>query len=104
MLRTHYLHPLLEPKSLAIIGASEKPGSIGHVILQNILTSGFKGQLWAVNPKHSEILGQACVPSIEHIGSRVDLAIVTTAPRTIPLIIEQCSKADARKAHPRCGA
>ena len=93
MLRAHYLHPLLEPKSLAIIGASEKPGSIGHVILQNILASGFKGQLWAVNPKHSEILGQACVPSIEHIGSRVDLAIVTTAPRTIPLIIEQCSKA-----------
>ena len=93
MLRTHYLNSLLEPQSLAIIGASEKEGSIGHVILRNILANGFKGKLWAVNPKHGEILGQACVPTIDQIGSRVDLAIVTTAPRTIPLIIEQCSKA-----------
>ncbi|MDE2441854.1 MAG: CoA-binding protein, partial [Betaproteobacteria bacterium] len=93
MLRTHYLNSLLEPLSLAIIGASEKEGSIGHVILRNILANGFKGKVWAVNPKHDEILGQTCVPTIEQIGSRVDLAIVTTAPRTIPLIIEQCSKA-----------
>lgn len=93
MLRTHYLNALLEPQSLAIIGASEKEGSIGHVILRNILANGFKGKLWAVNPKHAEILGQACVPTVDQIGSRVDLAIVTTAPRTIPLIIEQCSKA-----------
>lgn len=93
MLRTHYLNSLLEPQSLAIIGASEKEGSIGHVILKNILANGYKGKLWAVNPKHGEILGQACVPSVDQIGSRVDLAIVTTAPRTIPLIIEQCSKA-----------
>lgn len=93
MLRTHYLNSLLEPQSLAIIGASEKEGSIGHVILRNILANGFKGRLWAVNPKHGQILGQVCVPTIDQIGSRVDLAIVTTAPRTIPLVIEQCSKA-----------
>ncbi|HOW62930.1 MAG TPA: bifunctional acetate--CoA ligase family protein/GNAT family N-acetyltransferase [Candidatus Contendobacter sp.] len=93
MLKTHYLNSLLEPQSLAIIGASEKEGSIGHVILRNILANGFKGKLWAVNPRHAEILGQVCVSSIDQIGSRVDLAIVTTAPRTIPLVIEQCSKA-----------
>ncbi len=93
MSNSHYLKPLLEPQSVAVIGASENPTAIGHVILRNILNSGFKGKLWAINPKYPQVLGQACVASVDKIGSRVDLAIVTTAPRTIPLIIEQCARA-----------
>jgi len=96
MPNSHYLKPLLEPQSVAVIGASERPGAIGHVILRNILNGGYKGKLWAVNPKYQQLLGQTCVASVDHIGSRVDLAIVTTAPRTIPQIIEQCGKAGIR--------
>lgn len=96
MPNSHYLKPLLEPQSVAVIGASERTGAIGHVIFRNILDGGFKGKVWAVNPKYQELLGQTCVASVDHISSRVDLAIVTTAPHTIPQIIEQCSKAGIR--------
>lgn len=96
MSNAHYLKPLLEPQSVAVIGASENPQAIGHVILRNILNGGFKGKLWAVNPKYQQVLGQSCVASVAQIDSRVDLAIVTTAPRTIPLVIEQCAKAGIR--------
>jgi len=92
----HYLKPLLEPQSLAIIGASDKPDAIGHVILRNVIAGGYKGKVWAVNPRHSEVLGQPCVASVEQIGARVDLAIATTPPRTMPLIIEQCAQAGIR--------
>lgn len=92
----HYLKPLLEPLSLAIIGASDKPDAIGHVILRNVIAGGYKGKVWAVNPRHDEVLGQPCVASVEQIGARVNLAIVTTPPRTMPLIIEQCAQAGIR--------
>lgn len=96
MSNTHYLKPLLEPQSLAIIGASDKSDAIGNVILRNVIAGGYKGKVWAVNPRHSEVLGQPCVASVEQIGTRVDLAIVTTPPRTMPQIIEQCAQAGIR--------
>lgn len=92
----HYLNPLLEPQSLAIIGASESPDSIGHVILRNILAGGFKGKVWAVNPKYSQVLEQPCVASVQQIGAHVDLAIVTTPPNSMPQLIEQCARAGIR--------
>lgn len=96
MSNAHYLKPLLEPQSVVVIGASERSGTIGHVIFRNILNGGFQGKVWAVNPKYQELLGQTCVSSVDRIDSRVDLAIVTTAPQTIPQIIEQCGKAGIR--------
>jgi acetyltransferase len=94
----HYLNSLFEPRSIAVIGASEKSGSIGHVILKNILANGYKGDLFAVNPRYSSVLGQPCLASIEKTGSPVDLAIITTAPRTIAEIIAQCGRAGVRNA------
>jgi acetyltransferase len=96
MSNSHYLKPLLEPQSLAIIGASESPDAIGHVILRNILDGGFKGKVWAVNPKYQQVLGQPCVASVLQIGAQVDLAIVTTPPNTMPQLIEQCARAGIR--------
>ena len=55
MSNNHYLKPLLEPQSLAIIGASDKPDAIGHVILRNVIAGGYKGKVWAVNPRYSEV-------------------------------------------------
>lgn len=96
MSTTHYLTPLLEPRALAVIGASEKAGSIGEVILRNVLTHGYRGRVWAVNPRYQTVLGQPCVASVEEIGQPVDLALITTAPRAIPQIIEQCGRAGVR--------
>ncbi len=98
MSTTHYLAGLFEPRAIAVIGASEKEGSIGHVIFRNLLASGYRGQLLAVNPRHTTLLGQPCVPDIESAGAPVDLAIITTAPRTIAEIIAQCGRAGIRNA------
>lgn len=98
MTSSHYLAGLFAPRSIAVIGASEKPGSIGHVILKNLLANGYKGRLVAVNPRYPTVLDQPCVASIEAAGGAVDLAIITTAPRTIAEIIAQCGRAGVRNA------
>ncbi|MFO1414077.1 MAG: GNAT family N-acetyltransferase [Burkholderiales bacterium] len=93
MLTRHYLRALLEPRSIAVVGASENEATIGNAVLRNILAGGYEGKVVAVNPRHAEILGVACVPSLDRLESPCDVAIVTTAPRGIPQIIEQCGRA-----------
>ena len=92
MLERHYLTSLFEPKTVAVIGASERENSVGSVIFRNILDSGFKGRLYPINPKHESIHGLAAYKSIEDIGARVELAIIATQPKTVPEIVEQCGR------------
>ncbi|WP_265945709.1 bifunctional acetyl coenzyme A synthetase (ADP forming), alpha domain/GNAT family N-acetyltransferase [Dechloromonas sp. A34] len=94
----HYLHSLFSPRSIAIIGASERAQSVGAVILGNLLAGGYKGRIFPVNPRHAAVLGQPCWPSIEEVGSRVDLAIIATPARSIPEIMAQCGRAGVRNA------
>jgi acetyltransferase len=68
------------------------------VILKNLLANGYRGRLVAVNPRYPTVLDQPCVASIEAAGGAVDLAIITTAPRTIAEIIAQCGRAGVRNA------
>jgi acetyltransferase len=69
MLEQHYLTSLFEPKAVAVIGASERENSVGNVIFKNILDSGYKGKLYAINPKHETILGQSA-PALKWRSSR----------------------------------
>ena len=92
MLERHYLTSLFEPKTVAVIGASERENSVGSVIFRNILDSGFKGRLYPINPKHESINGLAAYKSIEDIGARVELAVIATRPKTVPEIVEQCGR------------
>ncbi len=92
MLEQHYLTTLFEPKSVAVIGASERENSVGNIIFKNILESGYKGRLYAINPKHESILGVHAYKSIEEIGARVELAVIATRPQTVPDIVEQCGR------------
>ncbi len=64
MLDRHYLTPLFEPESVAIIGATERSGAIGSVLVENMLAARYKGQLYAVNPKYKSVRGIACYRSI----------------------------------------
>ena len=84
MLEQHYLTSLFEPKSVAVIGASDRENSVGNVIFKNILNQGYKGKLYAINPKHETIQGQPAYKSIEEIGARVETAIIATRPQTVP--------------------
>ncbi len=88
----HYLSTLFSPKSVAVIGASERPDSVGNVVFKNMLEGGFQGELYAINPKHPEILGQRSYASIEEIGQPVELAVIATKAELVPDIIEACGK------------
>jgi acetyltransferase len=94
----HYLTSLFSPRSIAVIGASERAQSVGAVILGNLLAGGYQGKIYPVNPRHATVLGQTCWPSIEEVGARVELAIIATPARSIPEIMEQCGRAGVRNA------
>lgn len=65
------LSRLLRPRSVAVIGASATPGSFGYRTLQNT-TFGYTGKVYPINPKHGEILGRACYPTIESLPEMPD--------------------------------
>lgn len=94
----HYLSPLFSPRSVAVIGASNRPNSVGAVVFANLFTGGYQGKLYAVNPKHTEIQGQPAFASIDKIGERVDLVVIATPAATVPDIIEACGKHGVRAA------
>ncbi len=57
------LKPLLQPDSIAVLGASERPGSVGRRTVENLLQGGFEGRLYAVNPGYETVRGVRCFPS-----------------------------------------
>src|SRR5215475_10061837 len=75
MTPVHYLRPLLAPSSVALVGASERAGSLGRIVYENLLAGGFRGEIAAVNPNHATVLGRPAHPSMAAIGL-VDAAVI----------------------------
>jgi acetyltransferase len=94
----HYLTPLFEPAAVAVIGATERPGAVGGVLIGNMLAAGYRGQLFAVNPKYRTVQGVPCYAAIGKVPRRVDLAVIATPAATVPEVIEQCGRAGVRAA------
>ena len=94
----HYLAPLFEPSSVAIIGASERTAAIGAVVLENMLAGGYRGKLFAVNPKHQSVRGITCYATIDKVPQTVDLAVIATPAQTVPGIVDACGRAGVRAA------
>jgi acetyltransferase len=82
-----------EATSVALIGASERAGSLGTVLLDNLLGSGFGGPVYPVNPGYSELRGQPCHASVRDIDGAVDLAVIVTPAKTVPDILQDCGAA-----------
>ncbi|MCU7811130.1 MAG: bifunctional acetate--CoA ligase family protein/GNAT family N-acetyltransferase [Candidatus Thiodiazotropha sp. (ex Notomyrtea botanica)] len=91
-MQSHYLTPLFSPNSIAMFGASERENSVGEVVFRNLLSSGFKGGIYPINPKHDKVQGQKAYKSIDAIGKPVELAVVATPAKTIPAIVESCGQ------------
>ena len=86
------LQHLLEPTSVAVIGASRHRGSVGREILHNIVTGGFAGPVYPVNPRAHSMEGLACLPSAADLPEGVDLAVVAVPPAQVPAVAAQCGK------------
>ncbi len=83
------LEPMFAPRSIAVLGASRREGSVGHAVLRNLIYGGYTGVIYAVNPKAKSILGLRCVPSIAAIDDEVDLIVVVTPAPTIEGLIRE---------------
>jgi len=81
---------LFEPRSIAIIGASRNPDKIGYKVADNILSGGYTGRLYLVNPKGEEILGQQVYPSIEEIEDEVDVAYIVIPAKFVFDAVKSC--------------
>ena len=90
------LDAFFHPRSIAVIGATEKEGSVGRTILWNLLSSPFGGTVYPVNPTRPAILGVKAYPSIAAIGEPVDLAVIVTPAKTAPGLVEECGEAGVR--------
>ncbi len=90
------LDPIFSPKSVAVIGATETPGSVGRTILENLIKGGFPGKIYPVNPKRDTVLGVKAYPSITALPEKADLAVIITPPPTVPGIVKDCGKAGVR--------
>ena len=83
------------PASVAVVGATDRDGSVGSTVLANLLSGAYKGHVYAVNPHRSEIFGMPCYASIGAVPEPVDLVIVVTPALTVPGVVAECVKANA---------
>ncbi|MBF0379996.1 MAG: GNAT family N-acetyltransferase [Magnetococcales bacterium] len=92
------LEKLFKPRSIAIIGASNRPDSLGAMVMRNLLLSDFHGPVMPVNPRYESVLRVLCYPSVETLPISPDLAILCTPPPTIAPLIEQLGSIGNRMA------
>jgi acyl-CoA synthetase (NDP forming)/GNAT superfamily N-acetyltransferase len=90
------LEPLLNPRSVAVVGAGRRPGSIGRTILLNLRDAGFAGALYAVSPHAGDIGGVRCVPSVAALPEPPDLAVLTVPAARVVEAARECGNRGAR--------
>ena len=85
----HRLKPLLKPESIAILGASQKIGSVGNEVIVNLLRGGFEGLIYPVNPGYGEVLGVACYPTLAELPMRPEMVIFAISDRRIEEAVDE---------------
>lgn len=88
----HYLNRFFTPKSVAIVGASERPESVGYRLLLNMQEAQFKGGLYPVNNKREQILGLKAYPDLNSVPEDLDLVVISTPAPTVPAVMRQCGE------------
>jgi len=80
------------PHSVAVIGASNNPDKIGYAIVKNILNSGYRGEVYPVNPTESEVLSLPCYPRVTDLPQKIDMALIAVAWQAVLTILDDCAK------------
>ena len=88
----HSLDLLFKPQSVAVLGASATPGSVGSILMHNLLANPFGGVVYPVNPKRKAIHGVRAYPDLAGVPERPDLAIIATPASTVPALIKDCAE------------
>ncbi|RIA56371.1 bifunctional acetate--CoA ligase family protein/GNAT family N-acetyltransferase [Dichotomicrobium thermohalophilum] len=94
----HNLDYLFRPSSVALFGASERPGSVGATVAANLLSGGFNGPVWFVNPKHKNVQGQPCYASTDELPGTPDLAVIAIPAQAVPELIAALGNRGCRAA------
>ena len=84
------LDRLFAPQSIAVVGASEKAGSVGAAVMQNLIAGGFGGDIYPIHPRYRAVYRRKACSSIRKLGIRPDLAVIVTPIATVPEIIKDC--------------
>ncbi len=81
---------IFKPETVAVVGATDKPGSVGRTLLWNLISNPFGGTVFPINPKRHNVLGIQAYPSLKAVGEPIDLAVIATPAPTVPGIIAEC--------------
>jgi acetyltransferase len=93
-LQSRALDSIFKPSRVAVIGATDRQGSVGRTVLDNLTNSNFKGEVIPINLHRQEILGLRAFPSISQVPGKIDLAVIITPAATVPAVIHECRQAN----------
>ncbi len=97
-LESRALDSIFKPTRVAVVGATDREGSVGRTVLLNLKNSPYQGEVIPINPKHAEILGLRAYPAIGKVPGKVDLAVIITPAPTVPAVIHECREANVGSA------
>jgi acetate---CoA ligase (ADP-forming) len=86
------LDGLFRPRAIAIVGASNNPFSIGHIVIRNLLDHGFRGPIFPINPKERHIASLKCYRSVTEVPDEIDLVNISVNYKLVPGVLEECGK------------
>jgi acyl-CoA synthetase (NDP forming) len=92
----HPLDPLLNPDSIAVVGATRRAGAVGNIVVQNLLRGGYPGSLYAVNPGYPDVEGVSCIPSLADLPRPVDQVIFAVNDARIEAAVEDAIRCGTR--------
>ncbi len=92
------LEYLFRPRSIAVFGATDRPGSVGATVIRNVLAGGFTGPIYAVNPRHAEVAGRPSFHDVASLPTAPDLAVIATPPAAVPNLIAELGARGTRAA------
>lgn len=92
----HHLQSFFAPRSVAVVGASDRPGSVGFTLFQNLRTSGFAGPVWPVNAKRDEVQGVRAFPALSKLPAAPELVVVCTPAASVPQVVREAGHIGCR--------
>ncbi|MBD3290127.1 CoA-binding protein [candidate division KSB1 bacterium] len=95
---SNHIDAIMNPKSIAVVGASNRPGSVGNAIISNLIGSGFQGVLYPVNPKSNAIQSIKAYPSLSDIPDEIDLAVIVVPSKVVSKVLEEAGQKGVKGA------